>query len=107
MMGLDLSHTDFSWSYSAINDWRIELCRAANIETDEDFSYFIMDTDDVLYELLDHSDCEGEIGRDKCLLLADRLEGLIDKMEKRKNISIEFIAALREAYNSGDNLEFI
>jgi len=106
-MGLDLSHGNFSRSYAAVHDWRMELLRCADIEVDEKDDSFTMDDEDPLYVLAIHSDCDGEIENSVCEALANRLEELLPKMQKRQDISREFIAALREAAKSGDNLEFL
>jgi len=105
-MALNLSHTDFNWGYGSVHDWRMEICRAENIQGDE-ADTFSMDTDDILYILMSHSDCDGIIKNADCGLLADRLEGILPKMEKRQNIHQEFIDALRECEACGDDLEFI
>jgi GMP synthase PP-ATPase subunit len=49
----------------------------------------------------------GKIENSVCEALANRLEELLPKMQKRQDISREFIEALREAAQNGDNLEFL
>ena len=68
-----------------------------------------------LYELLYHSDCDGEIESDKCALIADALEALIPLLPKGEAVghignwrdkTAQFVAGLRAAAAAGEPLEF-
>lgn len=63
--------------------------------------------EDVLHELLNHSDCDGKLRAEICGPLADRLEALLDDMpEQWKETTTKFIAGLRDAAEAGEPVEF-
>jgi hypothetical protein len=68
-----------------------------------------------LYELLYHSDCEGEIEWEKCGPIADALEALIPKMKNDdagghiglwKAKTQQFVDGLRLAHSRKENVDF-
>lgn len=64
-----------------------------------------------LIELLNHSDCDGQLFSERCGSIADELEKLLPKMEDEslswiRASTIQFIHGLRSAAAAGDNLEF-
>lgn len=70
---------------------------------------------DPLYVLLNHSDCDGEISPEDAGPLADRLEGLLDKLPKCpdeghigdwREKTQKFIDGLRLAASLGETVEF-
>jgi len=88
-MGLDTTHDCWHGAYSAFHRWRVEIAAAAglNLQAMAGFEGFhsggVRGTawellkPDVLWVLLDHSDCDGKISWKKCEKLAARLEGLL------------------------------
>lgn len=68
-----------------------------------------------LYELLNHSDCDGSIAADKCGLIADELEKIIPLLPDDnagghigswRDKTIQFVAGLHAAFESGESLDF-
>lgn len=120
-MGLDTSHGCWNGAYSAFMRWRTEIAKCAGINLHE-MDGFITNgkswepyKDDVLTELLYHSDCDGDLDWKICDKLADRLEELLPLLptavagghigswhEKTKT----FITGLREAFNAKENVDF-
>lgn len=140
-MGLDTSHDCFHGPYSAFGRFRDCIALAAGFEfepynfipgvvrerpalpwdsyTDDNFQG-IWETapDDILIVFLAHEDCQGHIDTKHCAALADRLEGLIPKLQtmdlsrfaspydqiaKRTE---QFVAGLRDAAKAGEHVEF-
>ncbi len=134
-MGLDVSHGCWSGAYSAFMRWRAKICEAAGWGDLMSYPGYDMErmlklamtkeedrapiphgfpNDDVLTELLNHSDCDGELEWQICGPLADRLEGLLPEIEgdggghlgNYKEKTIKFIAGLRLAAERQENVEF-
>lgn len=63
---------------------------------------------DPLYELLHHSDCDGQIAPENCGPIADSLERLIPKMPTpdMKDTTKSFVDGLRLAAQMGEPLDF-
>lgn len=68
-----------------------------------------------IHELLNHSDCDGELSPDSCLLIADELAQVIKSVEDNSNgvdrqwfleCLIRFEAGCREAAAKNEVLEF-
>lgn len=84
-MGLDTTHDAWHGPYSSFHHWRIAVAQAAGLsiyekplKSEGKHPMWVMpDEDDILFVLLTHSDCEGEIAVEDCAPLADRLEGLL------------------------------
>lgn len=75
-MGLDTSYDCWSGGYCSFMCWRTKLCEVAgygNLDSRVGFGGDVPwpESDDVLIELLDHSDCDGDIPADVCAPLAD------------------------------------
>jgi hypothetical protein len=122
-MGLDVSHDCWSGAYSAFSRWRSALAKAAGKpdlmtmqgyggtgDWDEHYG------EDVLRELLYHSDCDGELEHRICAALAERLEQLLPEMDamgdggghvgQYGDATRRFIKGLRDAHEAGENVEF-
>lgn len=120
-MGLDTSHGCWHGAYSAFMRWRIEIARCAGIELQEMAGFkdggksWEPYKDDVLTELLNHSDCDGELEWKVCGKLADRLEEIMKLLPEKdfgghigdiKEKTQTFIDGLREAFKSRENVDF-
>jgi hypothetical protein len=124
-MGLDISHDCWHGSYTAFMNFRAYLYEAAGWGRADFYKAGLinpravlatLDRNDILYVLLAHSDCEGEIPWRECVALADRLEGLIPYFNQYgpggghlyrvvKDIE-QFAAGLRLAAKNHENVEF-
>lgn len=147
-MGLDCSHNAWRGAYSAFNRLRQEVCRATGgsypphyirnvdgtLATDKegnvvydrtiepDFWQFgpgyTTDSHPGLTEFLKHSDCDGEIAPDMCIVVADELETLLPKIIDWpdgghigarggfKAVVAKFIIGCRAAASAGEPLSF-
>lgn len=120
-MGLDTSHDCWHGAYSAFMRWRKALCEVAgygDIMEHDGFSppYKPWPSDDVLVELLAHSDCEGDLKWEICGDLADRLAQLLPALERKGDgggriggyaeKTLQFIDGLRAAHAAQENVEF-
>jgi hypothetical protein len=70
---------------------------------------------DILHELINHSDCDGELRAEICAPLADRLEELLPLMPDEsggghiwswRGVTQQFIDGLRMAAAAGEAVEF-
>ncbi len=111
-MGLDTTHDCWHGAYSAFGRWRQEIAGAAGYGELGAYYGYGGQRDwpegDALVELLDHSDCDGELPVSVLLPLAARLEEIkpaladdwaVDRAE-------QFIAGLRLAAERGEPVEF-
>ena len=106
-MGLDVSHDCISGGYGKYLRWRVELCEAAGYIVDNDYRFqHNVNDKEVLIELLEHSDCDGEIKWEISESLANRLEELLPKMQQFKKETMQFISGLREAFKDKENIEY-
>jgi hypothetical protein len=116
-MGLDTTHNAWHGAYSSFHSWRVEVAKQAGFPPLEMMAGFggIRSWDDYLdhplYELLSHSDCDGDIKWETCKIVADGLSEILDKMPDEYGYSLrkktkQFIDGLMLAYNSKENLEF-
>lgn len=118
-MGLDTTHDCWHGPYSAFGQWREVVCAAAGLGRIRDYIGFGGEkkwpTGDVITELLNHSDCDGEIAWHVCAPLADRLEVLMPEIQKSDRLSVfpyyadstdRFIRGLRRAHEARENVEF-
>ncbi len=133
-MGLDTTHNCWHGAYSSFMRWRIKLCEVSGYGNIFDYDYFWEndtriskakkprpwpENNDILIELLTHSDCDGEILSEKCGSLADRLEQLLPALkvcdisneasgycDRFSDITNDFIKGLRLAFKKKENVEF-
>lgn len=106
-MGLGTTHGCWHEPYSSFYQWRYLLKEVANIPPEHL-------RPDVLYMLLNHSDCEGDIPSALCGLIADRLEELLPLMaeepgpggDRYQRLTQQFIDGLRLAAKLGEDVEF-
>lgn len=132
-MGLDVSHDCWSGSYGRFMGFRREIAKTIGLpplDLMEGFwgapmsSFYIKEDapfynslpiswdclkEDPIYELLYHSDCEGEIEVEKCIPIAKRLEEIAEMMEDDNSIkskALQFAKGLREAAEAKENVEF-
>ncbi len=114
-MGLDTSHGCWAGSYSAFNRWRRKINETAGYGDWDKVEYF--PDDDPLVDLLNHSDCEGELLWERCGLIADRLVELMPSLKRAgeggghigdyADKTQIFIDGLREAFAAKENVEFM
>lgn len=143
-MGLDTTHDAWHGPYGSFSRWRTEIAVAAGIiepgeslyplrgydsplvtESPINWDYWDSKTDymgkweedpeDVIWVLLAHSDCDGEIKKRFLQPLADRLEGLalvVDRQEfggftgYATNRTQRFVDGLRLAASEGKKVKF-
>jgi hypothetical protein len=124
-MGLDTSHNAWHGPYSSFHHWRIAVARASGLSIYERRlqpsgsrpMWIMPDEDDILFVLLNHSDCEGVIEAQDCTPLADRLEGLLPAIVQAEAKEIgypdwyttsttQFIKGLRLAASRNEPIEF-
>lgn len=128
-MGLDTTHDAWSGGYISFNHWRNTLAEAAgykvqdlvaqldwdNITDDNLHGVWAETPSDPLVVLLAHYDCEGVIGPEQSGPLADRIEGLLDKLPSGQSpghirdwreTTQKFIDGLRLASTNKEVLEF-
>jgi hypothetical protein len=135
-MGLDTTHDAWHGAYGAFTRFRNALARAAGYEVDEQSRSVMIDwahTEDKNYYgewdtipcntigpdplllLIIHSDCEGHLEPEHCVLLADRLTELLPALEGQdggghlgnvRATTERFINGCRAAAVAGERLEF-
>ena len=144
-MGLDCTHDAWHGAYSAFMQWRAKLAEVAGLPPLELMDGFFNDSSlyfgqleslwadkkkrleellpirweclkpSPLHELLNHSDCDGEISADRCGLIADELEELIPLLPEDsggghignwREKTAQFVAGLRAASKAGEPLKF-
>ena len=84
-MGLDFSHGDAHWAYSGFNRFRERLAQIIGFKlrdmqgfTDSIESGLSWDNiKDPIKDLLNHSDCDGELMVNQCQTIAPRLNEMI------------------------------
>jgi len=130
-MGLDTTHGAWRGAYSSFSAWRNAIAQAAGFTLKEYRSpysnsvlkYPNIDSFDLpptaamgdwpeppfdpLLVLFAHSSCDGVIHPEHCKLLADRLEGLLHRLDDdNKALTVRFIDGLRLASSREELLEF-
>lgn len=129
-MGLDCTHDAFHGAYSAFNRFRQEVALAiggsypphTDKSLDDNIWYWGDDYNQRshpgLYEFFNHSDCDGEISPENCLLIADELEALLPRISSNnewghierdggyKQVLRRFINGCRAAAAKNEALEF-
>ena len=119
-MGLDFSHCDASWSYSGFNNFRRRLAKEIGVDIDEMEGFNgdrpWSEVDDDIVHLLDHSDCDGDLSPNQCVIVAIRLEELVkswpDDINVRTRLSYYRTQAqllaegMRRAAAAAEPLEF-
>lgn len=120
-MGLDFSHTDAHWSYGGFGRFRlaavvgIDLPRMAGFErgsalAGRPWSTVQSSEQEPIIDLLDHSDCDGELTAEQCARIAPRLRELVahwpeDDYDRRH---AELLAdGMDLAAEAGESLEFV
>lgn len=71
-MGLDFSHCEASWAYSAFDEFRQRVEEERRLQPWRETN-----SGDPIFLLLKHSDCEGHIEPQDCNPLAGRLAELV------------------------------
>lgn len=119
-MGLDTSHDCWHGSYSAFNDFRVDIARALgfDLNTMEGFSErehqgtrtweSLPVPNDPLYVLLLHSDCDGEIAVKHLVPLAERLEQIAPSLTHKwmSEAARAFAAGCRRAAAAKQPVKF-
>lgn len=128
-MGLDTTHDCFHGSYSGFHEFRCALARVIGIDLERMVGFQRPSRDpepdaftweglppDPLHVLLNHSDCDGVIGREHQLPLAARLEEVAEKIEDAQGYhdpgyhrkrALKFAAGLRQAHAANETVEFM
>jgi len=101
-MGLNTTHDCWNGSYSSFYRWRLALAQALIIENK-------VILNDPLDELMQHSDCDGDIKHENCEAIANRLSELFPLLSdvEEKNRTSQFIAGLKIASKMKENVEFM
>lgn len=119
-MGLDTTHNAWHGPYSSFNIFRHDLAKRIGINLDEYAGYSASGTKDLasinhpIMELLNHSDCEGELTPEQCKRVADGLDMIIKAAPiDEANMpwstiarAIQFRDGCLEAYSKNEILEF-
>lgn len=134
-MGLDTTHGAWHGPYGSFSRWRHAVAVAAGIIKEGENLYddpspidwptiptdgmgrWTQDPEDVIWVLLAHSDCEGEIKKRFLLPLADRLEGLLDSLDTGEGQGLDysfspqgrakqFVSGLRLASSENKKVKF-
>ena len=125
-MGLDTTHDCRHGAYSSFFEWRTAITKAADLPLEAGFrhgeTYVCPEGEgasrnfegwwdewptEILDVLLRHSDCDGWIFPQHCEPLADRLQGLLPKLEGYdKERAEQFIAGLRRAADEYQIVEY-
>lgn len=117
-MGLDFSHTDAHWAYSGFNRFRtrvaavlgFDLDRMEGFHGDRSWDSVPSATDEPLIDLLNHSDCDGELTPEQCERIAPRLREAVSlwPADDYDRIKAEMLAdGMELAAQSGEPLEFM
>ena len=125
-MGLDTSHDCWHGPYSAFMSFRTAIARLVGIPNLREMEGFCdngkpwtgFDENDPMFVFLTHSDCDGEIGCEHQLELADRLEALVTALRTTDAIEMvhkcysfadraqQFADGLRRAHALGEPVNF-
>ena len=117
-MGLDCSHDAFHGAYSAFNRLRQEIARAIggsySPHNDPSLDYDLWYWGDGynkkshpgLHEFFCHSDCDGEIAPEMCILVADELEAILPNISSNRQSVQNFIDGCRRAAAANEPLLF-
>lgn len=131
-MGLDTTHDAFHGAYSAFNRFRKIVCKAIggsfpphDDKTLEDAMWYWGDgynkeQNQGLFVFLSHSDCDGHISPEMCVVVANELEEILPKIEALNEeahghierdggfveVTKRFIAGCRLAAERNEPLEF-
>src|ERR1700694_3569260 len=103
-MGLDFSHCEAGWAYSAFNEFRQKLEQERRLKPWREFN-----GSDPIFVLLQHSDCEGFIEPEDCTPLAVRLAELVRGWEPDdgdRYRALMLVKGLRIAGTRGERLVF-
>lgn len=117
-MGLNCSHGAYDGSYTGFNNLRRAVSKAAGgsypphkDKTLDKWKWYVdekysKETHPGLYEFLNHSDCDGEISPESCVVVANDLDALLPLIEGQERL-LKFIDGCRLAANQNEPLEFM
>ncbi len=80
-MGIDFSHGQARWSYGGFNNFRQRLAQILGFNLNDmigfggDLSWD--QVHDPIKDLLDHSDCDGDLSPEQCATIAPRLREMV------------------------------
>jgi hypothetical protein len=97
-------------AYSSYNYWRNELCKAIyGIAAEEWWKTPMAESDQPFAELIDMSDCEGDIGPSVCRKLADDFDKHYDKLKEIEEVTdYDRLDNFRNAFRTaGDNNGYV
>lgn len=84
-MGLNFSHCEAWWSYSAFHKFRKRLAEEIGIDLEQMEGFggrrTFYTVSDPIKHLLDHSDCDGNLDPHQCRVTAPRLRKLVEPWE--------------------------
>lgn len=113
-MGLDFSHGGASWSYGGFHRFRTKLAKEVGIDDFDsiistDDKRFLKISEDPIYYLLSHSDCDGIIKSTHLRIVSKRLGDLISKWPEDdydKKTALKLIEGMNDAHAEGEDLGF-
>ncbi|MCU5173755.1 hypothetical protein [Bacillus paranthracis] len=113
-MGLAFNHSEAYWTYSAFNNFRRRLAKQLGFNLDEMYGFggeVSWDTivDDIK-DLLNHSDCEGDLTPEQCKTIYPRLIELVkewDDEDRDKQNAIILAEDMKWCYERRLILEFV
>jgi len=118
-MGLDFTHCDAHFSYSGFADFRRELWKSCGftgdlykLYDDQEFKDQIR-KDHELYDLFNHSDCDGELTPEQMKTIIPKLKLIVENWEGgeypndyNKKHGLLLIEGMKLAVKNNENLEF-
>lgn len=110
-MGIGFSHCKASWSYTGFNYFRSDLWKACGLNgTLSDFylSDSGIEEDHPLYDLFNHSDCDGILTPEQCAKIAPALKDAIQSWDDDydKENGLMLVEGMEAASKAKENLEF-
>lgn len=122
-MGLDTTHNCWHGAYSSFNRFRYWLAEKIGVDLNEYIGYsengtkYLSSIDHDIMPLLNHSDCEGILTVQECILVSSGIEKILSSIseEEKKdeehpfsylNNAIQFKEGLDLAISRGEAVEF-
>jgi hypothetical protein len=112
-MGIDFSHGDAHWSYGGFNRFRSRVASMAGFDLGDMIGFGGSTSwdavTDAIKDLLDHSDCVGELTPEQCKTIAPRLREIVqawpdDNYDKHQ--ALKLADGMDEAATVAESLVF-